>query len=450
MNIKKIIALVLVIALCCTISIGLTVAYLTDRDSKANVFTVGDIDIELKEDFEDESTLIPGLEINKDVWVNNIGENDAWVWYTYAVPTKLESVVELTFAENANWIAPFKAGTYNENGVDYTVYACLWNAKVAPNAGTGIGLDSVKLSEKVDIDPDGNWHVVEGGVATDLEWANSNGNPVIYVNAYGIQTEGFANVSEAYNAYRNQWATGLNEAPKIANNTDDLEDALENGEDVVLPPSEDPIEKPADITAPYGNKAGYIQKGGVFDGGNNTLVVTGGGDNYGILTYGGTIKNVTIADVFRGIVTYQPTEDVILDNVHIKDNVGYAFNTAELSTTAGVELIVSNSSFGGWSSFEGGFESASFTDCDFVKGSYYNNWPYDTLVKPYIDTVFTNCTFVEDYYLDLSSLEAGATVTLTNCSVNGTVITAENCTTLFGEVELPGDGRTLADCLIFN
>ena len=41
-------------------------------------------------------------------------------------------------------------------------------------------------------------------------------------------------------------------------------------------------------------------------------------------------------------------------------------------------------------------------------------------------------------------------MTLTNCSVNGTVITAENCTTLFGEVELPGDGRTLADCLIFN
>ena len=41
---------------------------------------------------------------------------------------------------------------------------------------------------------------------TKLDWnSEDDGNPVIYVSAYAMQTEGFANVKEAYAAYNTQW-----------------------------------------------------------------------------------------------------------------------------------------------------------------------------------------------------------------------------------------------------
>lgn len=207
---KKIISLILAIALCCTISVGLTVAYLTDRDSKANVFTVGDVSIGLEEVFTPGSELIPGAVIEKDVKVANTGKNDAWVWYTYAVPQGLENGLELTF-ENvdnaAKWDEAAATGkTYtDENGVVYNVYVCLWNTRLASGEKTDIGLTSVKLKNNVDVDPDGNWNLVTGGVATSLNWNNANGNPVIFVSAYGIQSESFADVDDAYDAYQAQW-----------------------------------------------------------------------------------------------------------------------------------------------------------------------------------------------------------------------------------------------------
>ena len=99
-------------------------------------------------------------------------------------------------------------------------------------------------------------------------------------------------------------------------------------------------------------------------------------------------------------------------------------------------------------------ESASFTNCDFVKGEYGYGWPYATLVKPYINTTFSGCDFVKGYYLDLSALKAGCTVTLEGCTVDGQALTAEICgfncdgTEAFC-VELPS-GRALADCVIFK
>ena len=46
---KKILSLILVIALVAGIAVTGTMAYLTDRDNETNVFTVGDVDIELSE-----------------------------------------------------------------------------------------------------------------------------------------------------------------------------------------------------------------------------------------------------------------------------------------------------------------------------------------------------------------------------------------------------------------
>lgn len=98
-NLKKILAMVLVVALCCAVSVGITVAYLTDEDEAHNVFTVGNIDIELDEevkvegagsvsetkDEEGNSTgasytgVMPGDWLQKEVTVTNTGANAAYV-----------------------------------------------------------------------------------------------------------------------------------------------------------------------------------------------------------------------------------------------------------------------------------------------------------------------------------------------------------------------------------
>ena len=48
------------------------------------------------------------------------------------------------------------------------------------------------------------------------------------------------------------------------------------------------------------------------------------------------------------------------------------------------------------------------------------------MIRPYVTTVFTDCEFEQDFYIDLSALGNDCTVTLTNCTVNGVVLTADN------------------------
>lgn len=668
-RLKKVLSTGLVVAIVAAISIGGTLAYLTDRDSEANVFTVGDVAIDLNEDFEQGAELIPGVTIEKEVTITNTGKNDAWVWMTYAIPAALDNeeanlnVVHVN-TPGAYWYGYHTNPTYiasaglteavdetdtwlvdkyvtenvEINGVVYNVYTHLYNGAIIPGETTNPGMTTVYLDAHVDIDPNGDWYHVENGVVEKLEWnSNTNGNPMIYVSAYAIQTEGFATVEEAYAAYQTQWgdkgaeygnvvnatpATGavrpagyeialegetingltvidnsdaetnlralyreggiqgdltvLNstldgtyamnptvqngyEADLVCENTtfmgwvsysgfesatftnctfrlnsegtynylraydpsvftncefkgttldvddngtitlvdctyngvlidsvddltlasdsvadaitiyvngslvvdsaDELTAALDDGEDVLL--ANDIKAFPVDNTSPYGTYYGIKLAGNVLDGAGNTIDFDKGimknnkYDNYGIMTSGGTIKNLTMYGVFRGIMIMSPTEDVILDNVHVGGtDVGYALNTGEYAKVDGVDLIVTGSSFKGWSSYAG-IASASFTDCSFGVGSYYGSWPYNSLIKPYVDTTFTNCKFADKYYLDLSGLSEGCTVTLNGCTVNEQTITANICGTECDGtetfcVELPSWATSLSDCISFK
>ena len=188
----------------------------------------------------------------------------------------------------------------------------------------------------------------------------------------------------------------------------------------------------------YGNPVGFVQYGGSFDG-NGNAIVANDTRTYMLVTYGGTIKNVTIDECFRGILLYSPTEDVIIDNVVISGDVCYAINTLEHPTVDGIDMIVTNSTLGGWSSFAG-IESAYFGNCKFEQGTYYTN-VYGRLVKPYVTTVFEDCDFSSQYYIDLSALEDGATVTFKNCTVNGVKLTAENYMDLIVAEDVCGEGQ---------
>ena len=262
---KKILAWLLIISTTATIAIGGTLAYLTDRDSEANVFTVGDVKIDLEEDFEHGAELIPGVEIEKKPTITNVGPNDAWVWLEFAIPAALDNYVQGTEqGSNENVIhwnpkgattegyvtedrvkAAIDAGffgdmdtdkltaeyintnnmhwnVFNSLGegknayqtkievdgkeVDYNVYVLLYNKALTHGETTLPNIEKVFLDARVDIDPDGNWALVENGTPTAIQWNSEiNGNPIIYVSAYAMQTEGFATVNEAYAAYQSQW-----------------------------------------------------------------------------------------------------------------------------------------------------------------------------------------------------------------------------------------------------
>lgn len=220
---KKTIAFILVLVLCCSASIGLTVAYLTDRDSAANIFTVGDVSIELSEDFEQGAMLIPGVDIEKEPTITNTGKNDAWVWATVAIPAVLDNaddasqnVIHFNYTKESvvagewTWTdddGKWMIDTINIDGMDYNRYLVMYRTALKPGATTTHPfMTKVYLDAHVDIDPDGNWYHVEDGKIDGPYWnTETNGYPLIYVNAYAIQKESFATVKEGYDAYIAQW-----------------------------------------------------------------------------------------------------------------------------------------------------------------------------------------------------------------------------------------------------
>ena len=236
-------------------------------------------------------------------------------------------------------------------------------------------------------------------------------------------------------AYKNQFTIV---GPQLVSTTADLQAALDEGKNVVL--ANNLTITPAEMsTAPYGNKMALSQKGGVFNGNGKAISVTADGDNYVLMTNGGTIKNLDIDRGFRGVVLMSPTQDVYVDNVKVgvNDEVCYTINTAEGDGTH--SLYVSNSVLNGWCSIGTAVKDVTFTNCTFGQGTYYTN-VYGRLVKPYVNAVFDGCDFCNKCYLDLSAFE-GTKVIVKNCSVNGVKITAENWASLVAPEATCEDGQ---------
>lgn len=233
---------------------------------------------------------------------------------------------------------------------------------------------------------------------------------------------------------------------------DGLGAALEKGENVVL--TENVNNASATKTAPYGNYYSIAQNGGVFDGNGNTLDFDKGPqengkyDNYGIMISGGTIKNLTITGIFRGIMIMNPTEDIYIYNVTLGDkDMCYAINTGEGDGTH--SLYVSDSTIKGWSSYGPAIKDVTFEGCIFAQGEYYTD-VFGRLVKPYVDTVFENCEFNSKFYIDLSQLgkdgdgnviDPEAKIVLENCTVNGVKLTADNWKELIATEDDCGEGQ---------
>ncbi|MBQ7836703.1 MAG: hypothetical protein IJ389_05560 [Clostridia bacterium] len=221
---KKILLTTLSLVLVAALAIGGTLAYLTDRDAKTNVFTIGNVDIRLNEDFAHGSELIPGVDITKKPTITNTGKNDAWVWATIAIPAALDSddasknVVHFNYNADSvaegkwNWMkdGEWNIDTVTIDGVKYNLYIVCYDTVLTPGVTTEDVIYKVYMDDHIDIDPEGNLAHVENGEVTPLEWnINEDGNPIIFVNAYACQVDSFATALEAVEAYKEQWA-GLN------------------------------------------------------------------------------------------------------------------------------------------------------------------------------------------------------------------------------------------------
>ena len=178
-----------------------------------------------------------------------------------------------------------------------------------------------------------------------------------------------------------------------------------------------------------------ITDGGALDGKGHTLTVAdtpatnllvkGTGD--------ATVKNLTIKGNGEYYDTNKSTRalyfdgtmgDIIISNVHVS-GVGYALNVN--SSNGSGKLNVSNSTLVGWSSFAAVFTEAKFTNVHFGIGTYFDaNSMFNGGIRPYMTTVFENCTFEAGYTISCTEIGASESLTFKNCKVGNTVIDKTN------------------------
>lgn len=196
-----------------------------------------------------------------------------------------------------------------------------------------------------------------------------------------------------------------------------LKAALANGDYTILTES---IATKADDSNAYGKTGLNIMNGQTFDGNGETLKVTEATGTWdsAINITAGTIKNLTIAQGFRGVFVNHNssvTGPVILENVII-DGPTYTIS-CDQGTNSG--LTAKGCTLNGWTSYAQTIGDVQFEDCNFGTGAGY------AFCRPYAPTVFVDCDFAEGYQID-----ARAAITFENCTIDGVVLTAENLSTL--------------------
>ena len=198
-----------------------------------------------------------------------------------------------------------------------------------------------------------------------------------------------------------------------------------------------------------------------LDGADKTLTMEKSNAQYAIQFTDGTIKNLTIegyntrnnqAKVTRGIYIVEPQADVVIENVSIS-GVAYPLNTGTKSTQSGLKLTVKDSELIGWSSWDGGFESATFENCHFGIGNYFTkpeeveqNW--NGAIRPYVATTFKNCTFDRNFSFMLDKLPAGVQITLINCRLANENVLIDNDFVLGKAVAIAEEDKAKVEIII--
>ena len=154
--------------------------------------------------------------------------------------------------------------------------------------------------------------------------------------------------------------------------------------------------------------------------GNIAIAVSTGGSNSGT-----TFRGTKITNAFRGIQFWSLSGDSVIDNC-VLDVAGYTFNID--AAVADSTLTITDSTLNGWTSYTSGIKLVTFENCKLGLNAYQ-------YLRPYSETKLVNCDFTSGGY----QLNAGGsdayTITLTNCTKNGTPITADNVKALLLDTE---------------
>lgn len=190
---KKKIFMLTVVACLVVLSIaGTSLAYFTDTDSKTNVFTSGNVDITLDYD-ETETRVYPGQIYTKDAVITNVGTEDAFVGI----------IIDVTVDKNT-FSASEIAAIFTVPGND-TVKCVATDTGYAIFAVAGAPVAKAGSA-------DGTTTTVSVQMAIPAEWTSTqttaftSNSPVVKVTAYGVQTVGFSNATEALTTAFDAWA----------------------------------------------------------------------------------------------------------------------------------------------------------------------------------------------------------------------------------------------------
>ena len=223
MNKRKVLMLALSLCMVAILAVGGTLAYFTDKDSATNVFTVGNVDIELTENFEQNAVLVPATGsaqndtlkngITKEIFVESTGSEEAYVRVHIAIPALLddgdpnfdasknvlhfnyypESVGEGLWdwsksADDDKFEGNWNAYKQTIDGVAYNVYVVTYTTKLEKGDKTESAMHQVYLDSKVT-----NEDVTKIKSEIGENWQ-------ILVVAEGAQADGFGTAFDALNA----------------------------------------------------------------------------------------------------------------------------------------------------------------------------------------------------------------------------------------------------------
>lgn len=185
MNKRKILSLTLGLCMVAILAVGGTLAYFVDTDAANNVFTTGNVTIELIENFVQNSKLLPSTGsaqagtlqngVKKEVSVKNTGSEEAYVRVHIAIPQVLDDGAE-TFDASANLL--------HFNFDDASVGAGKWDwSKTTGEAYTG------------------DWNYYEKAIATEVTAADGTKTKKditynVYVVTYGSKLASGAETAE--------------------------------------------------------------------------------------------------------------------------------------------------------------------------------------------------------------------------------------------------------------
>lgn len=176
---KKILTSLALIICVLALTIGTTLAWLTDQSDKIeNTFTVGDINIELEESDNLDLKIVPGKEITKDPQVTVLANSEKCYLFV-----KLEKVnnfdAYMTFEMAEGWTA-----LDGVNGVYYRL------------------VDLSENNQTFDVIKDDTIIVDSELTKTELAVANAS-KPQLNVQAFAVQELGSTNASEAWDKLSN-------------------------------------------------------------------------------------------------------------------------------------------------------------------------------------------------------------------------------------------------------